>query len=633
MDFEILEWRNPVGREYSLDGYQSLPAQLEDFLGRGGKYGSLEIGPITSRPEKSPSQKIPLSPSNSKKKVVLIEEYPNTYNNMSSAFQSFRWSMVQYLAANSPSPEDVFSKEHTAPSNITPIVVIVSESLLTSSTAAADSFTAHRLLGPDLLNHPGVSVIEFNPIATTLLTKALELVIRKEARSSGRRHVPSTGILKRLSEVGDVRSAIGSLEFLCVRGDEGTDWGGRVATKGARKGGKSGSAAATKTEQESMEIITQREASLGIFHAVAKVVYNKRETPSISAPAMEPPPQPPAHLSHHSRPKVSEVRPETLIDETGTDTQTFIAALHENYILSCDAAHDATGHVNGCIEALSDSDLLCRDSHRAGSGIYQAGIDTIRQDEISFHVAVRGILFSLPYPVKRGSITSRPSQAQPSKAGPHGRAINHKADTFKMFYPTSLRLWKDQEETLSLVDRWIARSGSSSSSGTHTTLTPTTTSNTNLENDPSQPYSYTYTSASASPARTQLLLERLPYTAKIAAARDVLKSKTRIPPKQKQKHPSDLETITQFRGLGAAVYSNSSTSSSTTSFANNGDHDDGDDEKDKATGRDGIVAFGMEKKAVHRHRHGPNGEQDVKTETEKEMQKLVLSDDDIEDFD
>ena len=30
-------------------------------------------------------------------------------------------------------------------------------------------------------------------------------------------------------------------------------------------------------EEESLEMVTRREASLGIFHAVGKVVYNKRD--------------------------------------------------------------------------------------------------------------------------------------------------------------------------------------------------------------------------------------------------------------------------------------------------------------------------------------------------------------------
>jgi cell cycle checkpoint protein len=94
---------------------------------------------------------------------------------------------------------------------------------------------------------------------------------------------------------------------------------------------------------------------------------------------------------------------------------------------------------------LSDSDVLSPEGGSmsrigygrgpAGNGLSHAGgIDMLRQNEITFHVAVRGLLFGLPYPVNRA-------------AYPGGR----KGDTFKMFYPASLRLWKPVEETGSLI--------------------------------------------------------------------------------------------------------------------------------------------------------------------------------------
>ena len=120
-----------------------------------------------------------------------------------------------------------------------------------------------------------MGVIEFNAIAPTLLAKGLELIVQKESRKSGRRKTPGPLVLKRLGEIGDVRSAIGSLEFLCLRGDVDGDWGAKVTFSKAKKGSKETSL--TKMEEDSLELITRREATLGIFHAVGKVVYNKRE--------------------------------------------------------------------------------------------------------------------------------------------------------------------------------------------------------------------------------------------------------------------------------------------------------------------------------------------------------------------
>ncbi len=328
-------------------------------------------------------------------------------------------------------------------------MLIISESLLTSATASADSFTAHRLLGPDLCNHPYATILEFNPIAPTLVIKALELAIKKEARLSKRRRVPAPAVLKRLSELGDVRCAVNGLEFLCVRGDADSDWGGTIAGK-SKKSNKSTSSL-TSMEKESIELITQREATLGIFHAVGKVVWNKREDPQIAHPTSEPPPKPPDHLPAFNRLKVSQVDTGELLNEIGTDVQTFTAALHENYILSTHGSHFADSAAN-CIDFLSDSDLLSpssreltrssRSTLRAGGSLTQAGggVDMLRQNEISFQIAVRGLLFSLPSPVSRA-------------AHPNGK----KGDSFKMFYPASLKIWKPSEEICDLISLEMGR--------------------------------------------------------------------------------------------------------------------------------------------------------------------------------
>ncbi|KAI4130683.1 MAG: hypothetical protein LQ347_003287, partial [Umbilicaria vellea] len=440
--FQISEWRNPIGSEFSSEGFLSMSAQFDDFLGRSGKFGSLSFdcdGPGPANVQRPPND---FGSQSIGKRVILLEEFPNTFTRTSSALQTFRSSILQYLAANTPSGGPFISTRSEPYKNVTPVIMIISETLLTSTTASADSFTAHRLLGHEILNNPGTSVIEFNPIAATFLGKALDLVIQKEARQSGRRRAPGPAVLKSLGEIGDVRSAIGSLEFLCVKGDDNSEWSGRIAAK-SKKGSKI-AIAMTKMERESMEMVTQREATLGIFHAAGKVVYNKREEVAASAPSMAPPPQPPDHLSQHVRLQVSQVDVNQLVDETGTDTPTFVAALHENYVLSCDDP-SSTDVINDCIDALSDSDLL---SPSRGRGNHQgAAADSLRQDEICFQVAVRGILFALPNPVKR--------QAVPSV---RGGKLASKADAFKMFYPASMRLWKQTEEIASLVDAWVDHS-------------------------------------------------------------------------------------------------------------------------------------------------------------------------------
>ena len=438
MGFEIVAWKSPTAAERAGLESSSFTAQFDEFVNRSSAFGALDLD--GSEPSAS---------GQAAQRVILVEEFPSTLTRGSSALEGFRASLRRYLAA---------ALGGMAP----PVVLIISETLL-GTASSLDNFTMHRLLGPEIYLHPSASTVEFNRIAPTYMYKALELVLRKEARHSKRTRIPSPAVLKRLSELGDIRSAISSLEFLCLRGDDSGDWGGRVAPKTRRPRDKD-SETLTTMEKESLEMITQREASLGLFHAVGKVVYNKRDDPDATGQAGETPP--PAHLSHYARPRVSQVSVDDLINETATDAQTFTAALHENYVPSCNGL-SFTDCVENCIEYLSASDLLGTESRsalsssRTGVGLARnrsyyhpanaSSVDTLRQDEISFHVAVRGLLFSLPDPVRRSLGSACSSSSFSSFSG------SRSGDAFKMFFPTSVRLWRETEELSALIDLWQRR--------------------------------------------------------------------------------------------------------------------------------------------------------------------------------
>ncbi|ROT39744.1 Rad17-domain-containing protein [Sodiomyces alkalinus F11] len=565
LGFELLEWRNPTVALVGNTGFQSASAQFQEFLGRGGHFGQLDTD--LERPDASlgTSGRQPDQPS---RRVILIEEFPNTFARSSSALTSFRNTILDYLATNTPALATFGRQPLDKP--ITPVVMIISETLLTTTSASADSFTAHRLLGPEILRHPGTGIIEFNPIAPSILAKALELVVIKEARKSGRRRTPGPLVLKRLGKIGDIRSAISSLEFLCLKGDHEADWGAKVAFTKPKKGARDG-IALTKGEADSLELVSQREASLGVFHAVGKVVYNKRDE--------RPPPDDtvevlPSYMSQYVRPNRSQVSIDTLIDETGTDTHTFVSALHENYVLSCESQDprdpsSSLDYINGCIEYLSQSDLLCPSwdiffggrGHPAGFVGKDSSSHVLRQDEMTFQVAVRGLLFSLPSPVKRKAPT-----------GTKG------SDAFKMFYPTSIKLWRSKEEMEGLVDLWSTKllkgeesaarkdvtqgaaafrrpkemgtgsssgswvaaqqsKGSSSSSSSSSLAAAAAGGQQNPEAGGAVPLL-----SLGSAARREMLLERLPYMAQIARGR-----------KGASLHAlrlRDIEKVVSFRGIG-----------------------------------------------------------------------------------
>ncbi|KAJ5129187.1 uncharacterized protein N7515_005226 [Penicillium bovifimosum] len=429
--YDIIEWKNPPVSEFGAHGYQSVSAHFEEFLGRGDKFGGLDLESASELDQQKHGK-------HRDRRILLIEEFPTVLGRASSALTSFRTSLQQYLAASAT------SHASSPGSNHPPIVIIVSETLLASASSISDNLTVHRLLGPTIYNHPGTTILDFNSIAPTFMHKALRSILDKEAQTSRRVQIPGPGVIDRISEIGDIRSAISSLEFLCLKGDEEGRWGGRVVkTRKARS-----EVALTAMEKESLKMITQREASLGMFHAVGKIIYNKRMDPSLIVDDVEILPPPPSYLLHRHRPKASQVLVNELVDETGTDVSTFISALHENYVPSCDG-DDFTDCLDDCIQALSDSDILSAERRpgqgaRAGIGTgitsFGSGVDVLRQEDMSFQVAARGLLFALPYPVNRrvGSGSGR------SRAG----------DAYKMFYPASLRLWRESEEIEGLIDSW-----------------------------------------------------------------------------------------------------------------------------------------------------------------------------------
>ena len=449
MDIDVSEWKNPVGSQFSSEAYSSMCAQFEDFLGRSGRFNKLVLAGRLENVPAAPSRTTDTLGGKTRGRIILMEEFPNTFLSTSVALRSFRSSVLQHVSSNPPSIGASQGKEQDDHSNITPMVMIITETRLTTVTSASDTFTVHRLLGPELLSHPCVSIIEFNPIASTYLIKALDLVVQKEARQSGRRRIPGPAVLQKLGEAGDIRSAIGSLQFLCLRGGNGNDWGGRVASR-AKKGANT-SSPLTKLEKDSLAMVAQRESNLGLFHSVGKVVYNKREDFDDSDAASEPPTQPPHHLPRHIRSRKAQVSANKLIDETGTDIETFIAALHENFVLSCNGK-SFTDNLNGCIDALSDSDILGsprggRYTSFKGRGNYTSQgppSDTLRQDDICFQIAVRGLLFSLPDPVRRRTYP----MSSKSEAG---------GDAYKMFYPSSIKLSRQMEEVDDLVAQWTDR--------------------------------------------------------------------------------------------------------------------------------------------------------------------------------
>lgn len=589
MKFTISEWRNPSGTVFASENSVSAAQQFEDFVARSGRSGGLQFGTSDDREFHMDDD----TGQSDEQKLLLVEEFPNTFSRASSTLQSFRSALLQYLA----SPQ---LPESATP---TPIVLIVSETLLSTNTALADSFTAHRLLGPELNNHPYLDTIEFNAVAPTFLTKALDSIIVKEARKSGRRRAPGPQVLKQLASSGDVRSAVSSLEFLCLRGDDGELWSSKVSFSKQKK--SKAEAPLTKAEEDALRLISNRESTLGIFHAVGKVVYNKRAETSSSA-------HPPPWFPQHRRHKVPENDVDELIDELGTDTSTFVAALHENYALSCTSpgSEETLDSLLGCVNSISDADLLSVDRFSFGTRAFSgSATDSLRQDEMSFQVAVRGLLFDLPNPVHRSVATD-------------GR----KADAHRMFYPASLRLWRKREEIDGLLDVLTAKFQSGRVQGSYEVPAKKNTtsdegveswkSKANFEDDSAVETNLLSTGS----AKKEMLIERLPYMAQIMRSRS-----------ESNKLTEQITTVTRVRG-SAPVPEDEEADADEEAEATTQEQWTTDRPEGDASIKSPLKTKGIKSKDKSGSRPTkPTEGGGLAIPVETRVEKLVLEDDDIED--
>ncbi|PYI21136.1 P-loop containing nucleoside triphosphate hydrolase protein [Aspergillus violaceofuscus CBS 115571] len=489
---EILEWRNPAASDSVTDLPNSVALQFGDFLERANELSGLNLDLPSNFPE---GQRGAIECFSPRRRLILIEEFPSLMT-QSPNLSLFRMAVQRYLVtAGSAREIDIVP--------CSPIVIIISETLLDSCSSFSDNITAHRLLGPAICNHPGTSIIDFNSIAPTFMFKALNLIIEKEGRVSKSERALSPATMRSLSQNGDIRSASARLEFICLKSSNFAEMKKSSRAKKASRRVPT----LTPMEEKALGLITQRETTLGLFHAVGKVVYNKRDDPSSNKDGQSV--MPPSYLHHYGRPKPSQVQVNELYNETGTDTQTFISTLHENYVPSCDGA-SFTECLDDCISALSDSDLLYPISKRTNrffihAARNSAAVETLRQQEISYQVAARGLLFALPYPVSRKSSfndgigTSR-----------HGQ---------QLLYPTSLRSLHVMEEVEGLVALWSSRLLSSMSYPASGSIFESTTPLSEKELSTNSKFSHegarneSQTVAATMIPRSDLILHQLPYMA------------------------------------------------------------------------------------------------------------------------
>lgn len=267
LGYELIEWQNPMSVDRTDRDAESLAHQFDRFLSVSDKYSVLDFG------------------VQAEKKIVVVEDIPNTFSSDNSAARAFQSSVSQYLA----------SSRHKYP-----LIIIVTETEPRGDDWR-DGMNVRTLFNRDILDSSKCHQITFNEVAPTFVTKALTRIIDALPRSEAVNI--STAVLEELASCcnGDIRSAINSLSFIAHK----FSTNGRAPLPRRRK--KRGEVLSlTSAETSTLNIITNREAALGYFHAIGKVLYNKgAERPENDAQA--------------------------LLDETSTDERTFIAGLHWNF--------------------------------------------------------------------------------------------------------------------------------------------------------------------------------------------------------------------------------------------------------------------------------------------------------------
>lgn len=170
--------------------------------------------------------------------IIVLKNLPVSLGDCASRFHS----LLRFHATNAPSSS----------------LLVLS---CTSSSSARENLLSERVLCPAFLrNELQIARIEFNPVAPTLLLKALNRIVKHE-HPKGK--VASRAVLQQIvsCSAGDLRIAVNQLQFLCQT---------------VRKSGGIGPASDSHSN-------TGRDPGLSLFHALGKFLYGKRNKPKCAS--------------------------------------------------------------------------------------------------------------------------------------------------------------------------------------------------------------------------------------------------------------------------------------------------------------------------------------------------------------
>ena len=273
---EISEWINTVREriyDLSVEGgrevYEGAMDRFRDFLLRSERYPTLSFGGTTCSKDGGDVSASTTAPP-ARKKIVLLEDLPNCLfyrDNLEVFHQLLRRCAIHARF---------------------PVVVIVSDVRgdMTSTSPA-------RLFPRSFIDSGVVMNLAFNPVAITNLTKVLGRIAVKECHElRSVTAIPGQEAIKQLAETcgGDIRSAINTLQFACLRAHDGwerAETAGLVKRSAATGAGKKKRARRRDNKQrkprkgvpmrpDELAGLGGRESSMQLFHAIGRILRPKR---------------------------------------------------------------------------------------------------------------------------------------------------------------------------------------------------------------------------------------------------------------------------------------------------------------------------------------------------------------------
>ncbi|NXN89923.1 RAD17 protein, partial [Bombycilla garrulus] len=351
LGLQVQEWTNPLSLDFTKEdlrnifdhdsNFHTFPSQaqaalFQDFLLRANKYNKLQMLGESSENDK---------------KLILVEDIPNQFYRDPGSLHEILRSFIRTSRC--------------------PLVFIISDNF------SGDS-SQRSLFPTEIVEELCISNISFKPVAPTNMMKVLNRIAAAEASMNREKNCTldrtSLELLCRGCS-GDIRSAINSLQFSSMKDCslEKDFWSKKKKKSSTIKCEEAGVSKVRRksksetSENQEIQAIGGKDASIFLFHALGKIIYCKREAASEAES-----PQLPAHLSEHRRDPLL-IQPENIVEKSHMSGSMFNLYLHQNYV---DFFFDIDDVVRAS-DYLSTADVLCSNwSTRPVMESYSASVAT-----------------------------------------------------------------------------------------------------------------------------------------------------------------------------------------------------------------------------------------------------------------